>query len=585
MSGKKSSTPAITRSVLLDYLPNSIDALAENARYHLKLEYPNQFIGAEDSKITVFFSFTDGTCRATVAHFSDFCLDSIFKQFSVWCTQKLNKNTVIRWLRVDWVVTKQTIAWNELLLKLHATKRNYFRLGIAFDDQLATAFLEQELNANSMLYLGSETAHAGINEKNFQKYGSIRYGKSFLLPTDPNHQVVLFTTQGLLVQADGKSWLLHGYCGGIEGRDTGRRIINKLKEENVVNLIKQSSRYLADQVKGAGRFTYGYHPCFDREIKTYNSLRHASTTYSMLEAWEVTHDSKLKEAIKRSITYLTTQLIRRHNLSNGALVAYLHDANDEIKLGGNAVSILVLVKYSELMQDQRHLTLLEQLALGIEAMQNPETGQFTHVLNSFDLTIKEQFRIIYYDGEAAFGLMRLYGLTSDTRWLHIVEKAFEYFIVKKYWKIHDHWLGYCVNELTLYKPLEKYYLFGIRNFEAHLDFVIERITTYPTLLELMMASHKMIRRLHADHQYQYLLKEINIDKFYLALETRARYLLNGFFWPEFAIYFQNPQHILGSFFIRHHSFRVRIDDVEHYLSGYVAYLLYYLRDNSHVDSA
>lgn len=517
----------------------------------------------------LFFSFSNGRERArtlttTASNFRDCWNAAVEKTRQAAIKARMD----IHWLRIDWVENAEEVTWEELEARLRKTKRNYFRYGISLDRQFRNAFLETELNANAMLYGGPSIQHAVINEANFARYARLSKGlETFHVARD--EKVFQFSTRAAFV--DTAENVIHMIDG--TGRNAGRRVIEQMSIADVHGLVDRGSRFLASQVDAAGRFIYGWHPCFDRRIDAYNSLRHTSTLYSMIEAWEVTRDESLKQAIDRGLSYLTEKLIKRVSQGDKEL-AFLLDENAEIKLGGNAVCLLALVKYSEVMATDRFLPLLEKLASGMLHMQDDETGKFNHVLNYPCLTVKEPFRIVYYDGEAAFGLMRLYALTKDERWLAAVERGFAYFISAQHWQAHDHWLAYATNELTRYRPKREYFEFGLRNFADYLGFVAERITTFPTLLELMMAAQAMIMRLSAESEHQNLLQMVDLPRFYTALETRAHYLLNGHFWPELAMFYANPARINGSFFIRHHAFRVRIDDVEHYLSGLVAYLKY-----------
>jgi len=529
-----------------------------------------------EPRFVLFFSFTDGKSRAIVQTAVGATVEEAWR---LGIKQVVECGVAVHWLRIDWVDAVERKTWKALRTEFGKIKRNYFRLGISLDPAFAHAFLETELNANAMLYGGPKEVHAVLNEKNFAIYAGRRHGLKSIDFADES-PVWLFTTKGAFVGDDGAT--VHRLNGS--GLDTGRRSIDRLGPDDVLGLIDSGSRYLASQVLENGRFHYGWHPCFDRPINSYNSLRHASSLYAMLEAWEITRDDGLKAAIDRALSYLTTELIRTMPLPEGGEATFLVDPGAEIKLGGNAVSILALVKYTELTGDRRHLDLLEGLATGIVYMQNPGTGRFRHVLNYPALDLKQAFRIIYYEGEAAFGLMRLYGLTGDPRWLAAVEKAFGHFIRQQHWKSHDHWLSYCVNELTMHRPEERYYRFGLDNFKDYLGFVLQRITTFPTLLELMMAAEKMVARLRADPTLHHLLAGVDLRRFYKALHFRAHYLLNGHFWPELAMFYANPAKIAGSFFIRHHAFRVRIDDVEHYLSGFVAYRKYLLARKADPDS-
>lgn len=520
---------------------------------------------------TLFFSVSDGKERASVVHATGNSFEATWQSgLAVLRAVMRKKGLKGKWLRVDRVDSVEAVSWDRLTELLRSVKRNYFRFGLALDQNLEIAFLEQELNANAMLYGGNKVPHAVLNENNFTLYARRRFGGGVHIDFSAEKAIHILSTSGVFCDADGSLFHLNG-----RGLDAGRRQVSHLSEGEVRTLIESASGFLARQVGPDGAFVYGYHPCFDRKIDAYNTLRHASTTYAMIEAWEITRDPSLKVSIDRSLDYLSTQCIHSAQTADGVTASFLVEVGDEIKLGGNAVAILAFSKYAAVTGTRQWHDLLERLALGIGQMFNPKDGTFSHVLNCPDLSVKQAFRTIYYEGEAAFALMRLYSLTGDERWLRMVEEAFENFIRNDYWKHHDHWLSYAVNELTRYRPDERYFQFGLRNISDHLDFVLQRITTFPTLLELMMASHEMLERIGDDPKLRHLLfSQIDLPKFYRALEYRAHYLLNGYFWPELAMYFGNPNQIVGSFFIRHHAFRVRIDDVEHYLSGFIAYLKY-----------
>ncbi|RZF50232.1 hypothetical protein EXE30_13565 [Acinetobacter halotolerans] len=202
--------------------------------------------------------------------------------------------------------------------------------------------------------------------------------------------------------------------------------------------------------------------------------------------------------------------------------------------GGNAAAILMLYKYQEITNIK---LMLKKIANEILSMIN-KNGETTHVLEYTNLEIKEKFRIAYYDGEAALALLRLYQINNNELLLKTVKLMFEIFISKSYEKHHDHWLSYCTNELTKICPDEKYYIFGIRNYLNHMDFIKNKKTAYTNFLEMMISTYKIVRRLNIQGHNK-LFELSKFEELNSLINLRVEFQRTEFFYLEITMYMKN----------------------------------------------
>jgi len=476
-----------------------------------------------------------------------------------------------KWIMIN-VVTKETkTTVEEYYRKLYATRRGYLRVGVAFDDMYNVAFLEQELYANHLLHYESKKVQS-FHESNINHY--LRHNKLFRgkFSVDTNTPLTLFETKtyfydtGEIFELDSDSTSLN----------KGRRAISfgGTQEENsekLLNLINKTGEQLLSTLNADGSFVYGYFSCFNATVPGYNIVRHALGTFAFADLYTLNNDKRYKEGAVKSLNYIIKEnVVEVDDMAFVIEKSPKENVEAEIKLGALGVAVLAITKCMELLPKasrEKHLQLLKKLGNGILHMQNEKDGNFVHVLNYPSLTLKEEFRIVYYAGEACFALTQIYALDNDPKWMDSIERAFDFFIANDYHKYSDHWLAYAVDEVTKYKPEDKYFEFGLRNAFYDIDFIIKRDTTWNTFLEMLNASFLFIKRIR-ELDKDYLLAPYDLDKLKEAIGERFDRQLSSVMFPELAMFFKSPQTILYGVFIRHHTFRVRNDDVAHHMMSY-----------------
>lgn len=538
---------------------------------NLWLEQVVQHVPSLKQDIILFLSYGPKDQRCSVWHSEKTNLEQAKKQLLDFINDQFAQEQLADYIKIDIAYNLMQQVWKEVEQQVHHQfHNNHYRKGIGFDEHCSVAFLEQEIYGKAII------RGLSYDKPNFFDETNLNYAiKQKYNATKP--QIKLQELQDI--------WTFDTYAAFYENEQlinlascydvNGIRGISNNKKQHFQQLIEQNSAFLHDQIQESGKFIYGYFSAYDRDIRNYNTVRHCTSVYALLETFEVQNKPEYWPKIHAAIHYALTNFYKEKDSST----AFMIDGKEgelEIKLGANAAAILMLTKYQEITQKTDYQKYAEKLANGILKLVD-SNGSTTHVLNYPDYDLKEKFRIIYYDGEAALALLHLYQINQDSRLLERVKLMFECFIEKRYEKYHDHWLSYCTNELTKICPEDKYFIFGLNNYLKHFIFIKNRKTTYATLLEMLMAAYKMVSRLKEQGRTT-LFEQAYMSELQKLIEFRADFQTTGFFYPEMAMYMARPDKILHAFYIRHDRFRVRIDDQEHNLSGYIAYVKDYKGD-------
>lgn len=319
--------------------------------------------------------------------------------------------------------------------------------GLAFGKNLHTIFLPSEVAGYHIL----DKKKLNINNsfKALKNHLPTTFS-DYTLPIDELNTTTLYKirTKSYFINNDGFHELYRGH-----------RIFKDLTKKDLLDAIELTkNNYFKNVIQKSGKFIYSYLPHRNRRERRYNILRHAGTTYSMLETYEFMPDKKLLKEAERALNYLK-KCIKPFKV-NDKIVNVVVERNRQ-KIGGNALAIIAMAKHAQVTASTENIKIMQDLALWFKETQE-ENGQFSVHIQEHLTGKHEDFVSRFYPGQAILALVRLYNLDKNEEWLDIAENTANYLINIRDRSAthdtisHDHWLLYGLNELYRKRPEEIY---------------------------------------------------------------------------------------------------------------------------------
>jgi hypothetical protein len=226
-----------------------------------------------------------------------------------------------------------------------------------------------------------------------------------------------------------------------------------LTPDALLAAVRAGADYLARVVDDQGVFTYLYDPVRDQKERGYGMLRHAGAIYALMEAYDELRVIEWQKKASLAIMHLKSVL------KQSADGMYLTDNLDEEqqKVGGNGLALIAMVKYAQATGDLSDLPTMRELAR-FTVHQQYGDGHFREnadVMREDEAARAKKLKkeVSYFAGEATLGLVRLYAIDPDPRWLAAARKSGDYLVQVRdvhddlKHQIHDHWLSYALHDL------------------------------------------------------------------------------------------------------------------------------------------
>jgi hypothetical protein len=187
----------------------------------------------------------------------------------------------------------------------------------------------------------------------------------------------------------------------------------EVSREALMDGARAGGAFLLEHLSADGRFDYEYYTLEDSRVTAgYSIPRHAGATTFLAQLYALDHDPPLRAATERALQALEGMQPAGCGRRIWPRICVGEDTDRIVDLGSAALSLVAATEYQRTTGDRRFLRFALGLAEFVLWMQKPD-GDYCHLFDTQTGERDEKTQLLYYSGEAAYGLARLLALSDE----------------------------------------------------------------------------------------------------------------------------------------------------------------------------